>query len=257
MNRDPIVNAKFSEEPGCAVAEFGHQPRPAIWRAWLLLALPPFLLAGLSVGYATLAVARAGGDRSVIGPAMGAAMPFLLIANHVFLYLLLLRFMRRDGLSARVIGWPGTTTSVQAVVREVVVGLLGGVLFYGIHVQVFGPLVRWIAGNAASVRLASGSPPLGDNLALGMAVAVILGGFVEEQLYRGYVLVRLSERMSVATAAVPMLLFFGLLHFGLGWTGMLVAMLTGLNLTLLFLWRRSMVSVILAHSLINLLVLAL
>jgi membrane protease YdiL (CAAX protease family) len=54
-----------------------------------------------------------------------------------------------------------------------------------------------------------------------------------------------------------MLLFFGLLHVGLGWTGMLVATTTGLTLTLLFVWRRSLVSVVIAHALINALVLML
>ena len=81
--------------------------------------------------------------------------------------------------------------------------------------------------------------------------------FVEEQLYRGYVLTRLTERLSLPLAVTPMLLLFGLLHFGLGRTGMLVATMTGLTLTLLFLWRRALVSVVIAHALINALVLVL
>jgi len=85
----------------------------------------------------------------------------------------------------------------------------------------------------------------------------VLGGFVEKQLYRGYILVRLTERLSLPLAIAPMLLFFGLLPFGLGWTGMLVATTTGLTLTLLFVWRRSLISVVIAHALINTLVLTL
>ena len=92
---------------------------------------------------------------------------------------------------------------------------------------------------------------------LALASGIVLGGFVEEQLYLRHVLVRLTERTPVAIAMVPMLLFFGLLHFGLGWTGMCVATLTGLTLTLLFVWRRSLVSVVIAHALINILVLVL
>ena len=105
--------------------------------------------------------------------------------------------------------------------------------------------------------MASNSAPLGSNPLLALSAGIVLGGFVEEQLYRGYVLVRLTERRSLPMAIAPMLVFFGLLHFGLGWTGMLVATMTGFTLTLLFIWRRSLVSVVIAHALINPLVLTL
>ena len=116
-------------------------------------------------------------------------------------------------------------------------------------------VVAWVAADAPTLRLASSSAPLGSNQMLALVSGIVLGGFVEEQLYRGYVLVRLTERRSLVMAMASMLVFFGLLHFGLGWTGMLVATMTGFTLTLLFIWRRSLVSVVIAHALINTLVL--
>ena len=95
----------------------------------------------------------------------------------------------------------------------------------------------------------STAAPVGSNPVLALAAGIVLGGFVEEQLYRGYILVRLTERLSLPLAIAPMLLFFRLLHVGPDWTGMLVATTTGLTLALLFVWRRSLVSAMIAHAL--------
>ena len=95
-----------------------------------------------------------------------------------------------------------------------------------------------MAADAPTFRMASNSTPLGSNPVLALGAGIVLGGFVEEQLYRGYVLVRLTERRSLPMAIAPILVFFGLLHFGLGWTGMLVVTMMGFTLTLLFIWRR-------------------
>ena len=122
-----------------------------------------------------------------------------------------------------------------------VVGLVAGVVLYVVHQYVSGPVVAWLAADTPTFRLASNSAPLGSNQMLALASGIVLGGFVEEQLYRGYVLVRLTERRSLAMAMALML----------------VATMTGFTLTLLFIWRRSLVSVVIAHALINMLVLTL
>ena len=75
-----------------------------------------------------------------------------------------------------------------------VVGLVAGVVLYVVHQYVSGPVVAWLAADTPTFRLASNSAPLGSNQMLALASGIVLGGFVEEQLYRGYVLVRLTER---------------------------------------------------------------
>lgn len=239
------------------IVVFGDSPRAGIWRVWLLLILPPILLMTISTAYATVMVVLAGGDRSVIGPAMGPALPYILLANHGILFVLMLWFMRLDGTSLRQIGWPLPWRLSSSLAGEIGVGLVAGVVLYVIHQYGSGPLVSWLAGDAPTFRMASNTAPAGSSPVLALAAGIVLGGFVEEQLYRGYILVRMTERLSLPMAIAPMLFFFGLLHVGLGWTGMLVATTTGLTLTLLFLWRRSLIAVVIAHALINTLVLTL
>ena len=135
------------------------------------------------------------------------------------------------------------------------VGVIAGAVLFLLHQYFSGPVVRWLLEGSPNFRVASDSSPLGSNAIIAITIGIVLGGFVEEQLYRGYALVRLTERIPLSIAIWPMLFSFGLLHFGLGWTGVLVATTTGLTLTLLFVWRKSLVSVVLAHALINVLVL--
>lgn len=232
---------------------FASPPRTGYWRVWSLLILPPVLLIGITTLIAVIAVIGAEGDRSVITGAINRAMPAILITNHGILFAVLLWFMRLDGMRARDIGW--NITGMRPVAIEITIGVVVGMVLFIVHQYVWQPAVSWMAEGVPTYRAASNTAPLGENLAFALMVGIVLGGFVEEQLYRGYVLVRLTERLRLSVACVPMLLFFGALHFGLGWTGMLVATLTGLMLTLLFVWRRSLIAVIIAHASINIFVL--
>ena len=108
----------------CAVVVFGDPPRSGVWRVWLLLILPPVLLAALSFGYAVFAVTLARGDTSVIGPAMAPALPYIVLANHSLLFALMLWFISWTAPPcARSAGrFPGD--SPPASVGEVAVGLV-------------------------------------------------------------------------------------------------------------------------------------
>jgi membrane protease YdiL (CAAX protease family) len=238
-----------------AVAVFGDEPATGYWRVWLLMILPPILLTTISFGYAVIAVTMAKGDTSVIGQAVAKAVPYIIVVNHSLLLCLTIWFMKLDKITFRRIGWPAQWRWSSELRVELLIGILAGFVLFAIHQYLSGPFVKWLAEGSSGFRLATGSDPLGSNKLIALALGIVFGGFVEEQLYRGYVLVRLTERMPLTIAIIPMLLSFGLLHFGLGWTGVFVATLTGLTLTLLFVWRRSLVSVVLAHAMINVLVL--
>jgi hypothetical protein len=60
---------------------------------------------------------------------------------------------------------------------------------------------------------------------------------------------------SIDLAARMAVLVPGLLHWGLGWEGILLTSLNGLLLVLLFVWRRTLVAPALAHAAVNALVL--
>ncbi|HIE93443.1 MAG TPA: hypothetical protein EYQ83_11470, partial [Acidobacteria bacterium] len=121
------------------VVVFGDEPRGGIWRVWLLLILPPILLMAISTAYATVMVILAGGDTSVIGPAMGPALPYILLANHGILFALMLWFMRLDDTSLRQIGWPLPWRLSASLAGEVGVGVVAGVVLYAIHQYGSGP----------------------------------------------------------------------------------------------------------------------
>lgn len=236
---------------------FRSNPRPGNWRPWFLLVLPPISLTSLSIIVGVIGVINADGDRSVINSTINEWIPVILMVNHGLLFAILLWFLKLDGLKLSDIGWTKSLRDWRGILMEVVTGVLAGVVLYVLHQYVWQSAVNWIATGLPTLRTASNSTPIGSNLLLSVTIGILLGGFVEEQVYRGYVLTRLSEKMPMIMAVPSMIFFFMLLHIGLGWTGMVVAGLTGLMLTLLFIWRRSIYAAIIAHALINTFVLIL
>lgn len=83
-----------------------------------------------------------------------------------------------------------------------------------------------------------------------LLLAVVVGGIVEEALYRGYAI----ERLSLLTASygggcLLALIAFGLAHVPLwGWVPALTTMLSGGLLALLYLWTGDLLSAIVAHT---------
>ena len=93
---------------------------------------------------------------------------------------------------------------------------------------------------------------LGLPIWLQLAVA-LSAGFAEEVLFRGYAVERLTELTGRrwAGAAIPIIIF-GAAHIPFwGLAHGLVAGMTGLWLTLLYLWRRNLWSNITAHALLD------
>lgn len=236
---------------------FRASPRPAYWRPWFLLVLPPISLTAISMIVGVIGVINDEGDRSVINSTINEWIPVILMINHGLLFAILLWFLKLDGLKLSDIGWTKSFGDWKGLLEEIVIGVLAGVVLYILHQYVWQSAVDWLAGGRPTLRTASDSAPIGNNIFISVLVGIVLGGFVEEQVYRGYILTRLTEKLSMVPAVLFMIFFFMLLHIGLGWTGMLVAGMTGLMLTLLFIWRRSVYAAIIAHALINTFVLLL
>jgi membrane protease YdiL (CAAX protease family) len=89
-------------------------------------------------------------------------------------------------------------------------------------------------------------------------MAVVAAGlvFVEESIYRGFAIPRLSQRFGVTWAIVISSVFFGLLHWGNGVFAIFNGMVYGVFFSGFFFWRRNLVAGIVAHAGYNLLVLA-
>ena len=231
----------------------GPGPRGVrIWRVWVLLAVAPVLLMAISTVYATALVVQAKGDTSVIGPGMGRGLPYIVMLNHTILMGLLVWFLRKDGQSLGSIGWSCRAESRYWWV-EIGVGLLGGAVIYAVQMFVSEPLVAWAHSFVPDFRAATGTS-VAPSVA-GLLVATLFAGVVEESIYRGYAIRRLGEKLGVVWAVAISTLFFTVFHFGLGWSGMTVVFVNGLLLALLFVWRRALLGVAIAHACVNVLVL--
>ena len=82
-----------------------------------------------------------------------------------------------------------------------------------------------------------------------LLLAVLVGGSVEELLYRGFAIERLAHIIgSDWLAAAAVIALFGLGHVPLwGWTPALTTMIPGAVLTIFYLWHRDITANILAH----------
>ncbi|MCR9079198.1 MAG: CPBP family intramembrane metalloprotease [Hyphomonadaceae bacterium] len=219
----------------------------------MILALPVVLLFSLTISLGVYLVFQAKGDQSVLSTTLPALVVYVIILNHAILFALVLWFMRLDGLKRFDIG----ATSGNGIAIEVAIGLTSGAVIFLAQRYMFEPLIDILRADANTYRVAPASSPLGTSILPSLIAGVLAGGLVEEVLFRGYALRRLTERMSIWVAVPVMLLFFAVLHIGLGIVGIAIAAINGLLLTLLFLWRGSLIAPILAHASVNAIILLL
>ena len=91
-----------------------------------------------------------------------------------------------------------------------------------------------------------------------IVVGFVLGGLLEEILFRGFLMTRISEILSKNTkrdilALLFTSLLFGLCHFYQGWSGVISTGFTGFILGLVFLaFNKNLWYSILTHGFVNL-----
>lgn len=150
-----------------------------------------------------------------------------------FLLLALLLCIRQRSFAeigfSRPESWPRTLAS----------GLGLGVLLQTAFVVVIDPLAEHLAGSAVDISMLD--PMRGNlvNFIIMLVVGWVIGGFLEEMLFRGYLLKRLKivfgdGPVSVATAVLLPAVAFGLAHSYQGPAGMLSTGLMGLMLGVIF-----------------------
>jgi membrane protease YdiL (CAAX protease family) len=84
------------------------------------------------------------------------------------------------------------------------------------------------------------------------SLAVLRAGISEEVLYRGYAIERLQSLTgSKWVAAGLSLILFAAFHFRQGMAGVMIAFVLGAVLTAFYLWKRDLISNILAHFLVD------
>lgn len=223
--------------------------RVSIKIVWLMLVLPSLFLALLIfsfVSFGDLDPAAAGTEQVI-----REALPYLIAVNHLTMFALLVYLLRRRNIDVSSIGLrirPRNFTS------EIVFGLVGALALY---------LFKEFAIDSIRAVLAGDTPTFNSlfrfnwgGLYIPMAVVAVAFVFVEESIYRGFAIPRLSQRFGVTWAIVISSVFFGLLHWGNGGFAILNGMVYGVFFSGFFLWRRNLVAGIIAHAGYNLLVLA-
>lgn len=216
---------------------------------WIMLVLPSLFLALLIfsyIGLSQLDPASPGTEQ-----ALRQALPYILAVNHLVLFALLAYLLSRRNIDLSRIG---LRISPRSVTTELVIGLVGALALY---------LFKEFAVD--SIRaIVAGNPPTFTSLFrfnlrdvyVPMAVAAAGLVFVEESIYRGFAIPRLSRHFGVPWAVVISSGFFGLLHWGNGVFAIVNGIVYGVFFSGFFLWRRNLVAGIVAHAGYNLLVLA-
>jgi membrane protease YdiL (CAAX protease family) len=168
-----------------------------------------------------------GTDYTVAGAPIGREVFWWALGIVVVLYVLVIEREQISSIGFGKVTW-----------RTLAFGILGGVVsFVGIGVifVVVFPLLHLHANNAALTKMFA--TPYWYRVVLVTRAAV-----VEEILFRGYAIERLSELTgSRALAALIALAAFTYAHLGYwGWAQLLVAGFGGIVLTVLYLWRRDL-----------------
>jgi len=151
----------------------------------------------------------------------------------------LLVYIRRvEGLSLQSIGL-GTSVWWKSIawglVTAILCGAAGGAIIY---------VTKFTGGPHAHEM---------DTLPLWLVVVIVCrAGFVEELIYRGFAIERLSAMgWPRSAAALFPLTIFSLLHYTGGVVNILLAFVLGGILAAFYLWRRDLVANIIAHFLVD------
>lgn len=118
-----------------------------------------------------------------------------------------------------------------------------------LFVLVFGPFAYWLVAQLGAGDFGRGLAATQQLPTPYLIVTIVVVASVEELLYRGYAIPRLSELTgSTIAAAVISVLAFGLVHVPMwGWGPALTTVLSGAILTGAYVWRQDLPALMLAH----------
>lgn len=127
--------------------------------------------------------------------------------------------------------------------------LVWGLALAGFFVFVFSPLAVWMLQHLRLSGFEAGLSKLAKLPVWYLVIAVVIGGTVEEILYRGYAVERLASLTgSYWIGGFVSVLVFGIAHVPLwGWGPALTTVLSGGVLTLFYVWTKDLDANIIAH----------
>ena len=226
---------------------------PPIRRTWALLIAAPLLFLAAIIAASLYFGIVTRGDAQAIAEQTQKAVPAMLVAVQLALLALLALTLRSERLTWSAIGW--RLEQGQKLWREVLIGLVPGVVLAVLYFTVLSPSMIWLQRNVGDyVPAGELTGALGAALVPFFLANVLLAPFVEESLYRGYALDRLQQRYGLALAVVISCAFFGLLHWAGGfWYILLTGFVAGGLFAGLRVWRRTLIAPFAAHLALNVL----
>lgn len=218
---------------------------------WTLLAAPLLALVLIVLASVYFGFATQGKDPAVIPQLVADSTPYQLVALQIWLLLILMKTMKREGLSWKDIGWK--LQDGQQLWREILIGAVPGVVIALLYFFVLTPVLvslqkLWDYVPAGSVLTA-----LGASLIPFAIADVLLAPFVEESIYRGYGLTRLLGKFSQPAAIALSVFFFGILHWTGGfWYIVLAGIVAGVPFAYIRVSRKNVIAPFAAHLALNL-----
>lgn len=219
-----------------------------VW--WTLLAAPILFLLAIVAASIYFGIATQGQNVDAIPELVADSTPYQLVAVQIWLLLILMKSMKRDGLTWKDIGWK--LADGQQLWRETLIGAVPGVILAVLYFTVLSPMLTNLQQIWDYVPAGELLTTLGASLIPFAIADILLAPFVEESIYRGYGWTRLLGRFSQPIAIAFSMFFFGILH----WTGgFWYILLTGIVAGGLFAWlrvsRKNIIAPFAAHLALN------
>lgn len=219
-----------------------------VW--WTLLAAPILFLLAIVVASVYFGFITQGQNVEAIPEMVVASTPYQLVVVQIWLLLILMKSLKRDGLTWKDIGWKASDG--QQLWRELLIGAVPGIILAYLYIYVLSPMLTSLQQIWDYVPAGELLTSLGASIVPFAIANVLFAPFVEESIYRGYALTRFFGRFSKPFAIALSCLFFGILH----WTGgFWYILLTGIVAGGLFAWlyvsRKNVIAPFAAHLAVN------
>jgi membrane protease YdiL (CAAX protease family) len=217
---------------------------------WTLLAAPILFLVGIVVASVYFGIVTKGQNVEAIPKMVADSTPYQLVVVQIWLFFILRKSMKRDGLTWKNIGWK--VFEGQQIWREILIGATPGVALAFLYLYILSPILSSLQRIWDYVPAGELLATLGASIIPFVIADVLLAPFVEESIYRGYGLTRLLGKFSQPSAIALSCFFFGILH----WTGgFWYILLTGIVAGGLFAWlrvsRKNIIAPFAAHLALN------
>ncbi|MBI5353590.1 MAG: CPBP family intramembrane metalloprotease [Chloroflexi bacterium] len=219
-----------------------------VW--WTLLAAPLLSLVLIVIASVYFGVVTQGQNVDAIPQLVADSAPYQLVALQIWLLLIFIKSMKRDGLSWKDIGWK--FQEGQQLWREILIGAVPGVGIALLYFYILTPLLTSLQKIWDYVPAGSVLTTLGSAIIPFAIADVLLAPFVEESIYRGYGLTRLLGKFSQPAAIALSIFFFGILHWTGGfWYILLVGIVAGGSFAWLRISRKNIIAPFAAHLALN------